>query len=120
MKALVYAFRPYFTLASGGSARQLTRSIVFNSSNSELKGVEERDNPKEVGGSLNIYSKKHLIVVESALTYNVDVIITNTAGIIVNKFTIKPGEAIETRIYNAGVYIVQPSEVRFTKKLSVK
>ena len=117
----VSAFRPYFMKASGGgSARQLTRSIVFNSNKSELKGVEERDNPKEVGGSLNIYSKKHLIVVESALTYNVDVIITNTAGIIVNKFTIKPGEAIETRIYNAGVYIVQPSEIRFTKKLSVK
>ena len=117
----VYAFRPYFLKASGGgSARQQTRSIVFNSNKSELKGVEERDNPKEVGGTLNIYSKKHLIVVESALTYNVDVIITNTAGIIVNKFTIKPGEAIETRIYNAGVYIVQPSEVRFTKKLSVK
>jgi hypothetical protein len=117
----VYAFRPYFlNTSSGGSARQQTRSIVFNSNKSELKGVEERDNPKEVGGSLNIYSKKHLIVVESALTYAVDVIITNTAGIIVNKFTIKPGEAIETRIYNAGVYIVQPSEVRFTKKLSVK
>ena len=120
VNASVYAFRPYFISDKPNPSRQLTRSIVFNSNDSELRGVEERDNPKEVGGSLNIYSKKHLIVVESALTYNVDVIITNTAGIIVNKFTIKPGEAIETRIYNAGVYIVQPSEVRFTKKLSVK
>ena len=120
VKAAVSAFRPYFTLASGGSARQLTRSIVFNSNKSELKGVEERDNPKEVGGTLNIFSRKHLIVVESALTYAVDVIITNTAGIIINKFTINPGETIETRVNNAGVYIVQPSELRFTKKLSVR
>ena len=120
VKASVYAFRPYFISDKPNPSRQLTRSIVFNSNNSELRGVEERDNPKEVGGSLNIYSKKHLIVVESALTYNVDVIITNTAGIIVNKFTINPGETIETRVNNAGVYIVQPSELRFTKKLSVK
>ena len=120
VKASVYAFRPYFISDKPNPSRQLTRSIVFSNQQSELRGVEERDNPKEVGGSLNIYSRKHLIVVESALTYAVDVIITNTAGIIVNKFTIKPGEAIETRIYNAGVYIVQPSEIRFTKKLSVK
>ena len=118
----VDAFRPYFTVtpSSSNPSRPMTRSIVFSNERSEMKGVEERDNPKEVGGSLKINSKRHLIIVESALTYTVNVTIVNTAGIIVNKFTINPGETIETRVNNAGVYIVQPSEVRFTKKLSVR
>ena len=63
---------------------------------------------------------RHLILVESALTYTTDVRIVNLAGMTINAFTIEPGETIETRINNSGVYIVEPSEARFIKKLSVR
>jgi hypothetical protein len=46
--------------------------------------------------------------------------IVNLAGMTINAFTIEPGETVETRINNSGVYIVEPSEARFIKKLSVK
>jgi hypothetical protein len=116
----VYAFRPYFT-ASGSGARPVTRSIVFSNDDSELKGVVERGDPKEeAAGTLNIYAKKHKIIVESALGYTTDVRIVSLAGVTINAFTIEPGETVETRINNAGVYIVEPSEARFIKKLSVK
>ena len=124
--AKVSAFRPYFTSAAvassgGGGARPVTRSIVFSNDDSELKGVVERGDPKEeAAGTLNIYAKKHKIIVESALTYITDVRIVNLAGMTINAFTIEPGETVETRINTSGVYIVEPSEARFIKKLSVK
>ena len=120
--AKVTAFRPYFTAApGGGSARSVTRSIIFSNDNSEIKGVVERGDPKEeTAGTLNIYAKEHKIIVESALNYTTDVRIVNLAGMTINAFTIEPGETIETRINTSGVYIVQPSEARFIKKLSVR
>ena len=57
---------------------------------------------------------------ESALGYTTDVRIVNLAGMTINAFTIEPGETVETRINTSGVYIVEPSEARFIKKLSVK
>ncbi len=115
----VYAFRPYFTQAS--TARSITRSIVFSNDDSEMKGVIEHGDPtKDEAGTLNIYAKKHKIIVESALGYSTDVRIVNLAGITINSFTIEPGETVETRINTSGVYIVQPSEARYVKKLSVK
>lgn len=116
------AFRPYFMTTSGTGARPVTRSIIFNNADTELKGVEEKGDPgsDEATGTLNIYAKKHKIIVESALTYTTDVRIVNTAGITVNTFTIEPGETVETRINNAGVYIVQTDDTRYTKKLAVK
>ena len=114
------AFRPYFMTSSSG-ARPVTRSIIFNNADTELKGVEEKGDPTdEATGTLNIYAKKHKIIVESALNYTTDVRIVNTAGITVNTFTIEPGETIETRIYNSGVYIVQTTDGHYTKKLSVR
>ena len=115
------AFRPYFTAAPSG-ARPVTRSIIFSNEDTELKGVEEKGDPRsdEATGSLMIYAKKHKIVVESALAYTTDVRIVNTAGITVNTFTIEPGETIETRIYNSGVYIVLTTDGHYTKKLSVR
>lgn len=115
------AFRPYFTAAPSG-ARPVTRSIIFSNEDTELKGVEEKGDPRsdEATGSLMIYAKRHKIVVESALTYTTDVRIVNTAGITVNTFTIEPGETIETRIYNSGVYIVLTTDGHYTKKLSVR
>ena len=115
------AFRPYFVAGSG--ARPVTRSIIFASDDdTQLKGVEERGDPtqEEVADGLNIYAKKHKIIVESALSYTTDVRIVNTAGITMNTFTIEPGETVETRIYNAGVYIVQTADTRYTKKLAVR
>jgi len=117
----VSAFRPYFTGPAASGARPVTRSIVFSNDDSEMKGVIEHGDPtKDEAGTLNIYAKKHKIIVESALTYTTDVRIVNLAGITINAFTIEPGETVETRINTSGVYIVQPSEARYVKKLSVK
>ena len=119
----VYAFRPYITMTiTGSGAREKTRSIIFsNDEDSQLKGVDEHGNPSdEEAGGINIYSKKHKIVVESALSYETEVRILNLAGMTVNTFTIAPGETIETRINNAGVYIVQTADTRYTTKLAVR
>ena len=114
-------FRPYFTYTSNSGAR--TRSaekIVFGQVDSSF-GIKEHGDPtKDEAGTLNIYAKKHKIIVESALGYTTDVRIVNLAGITINAFTIEPGETVETRINTDGVYIVQPSEARFVKKLSVR
>lgn len=115
------AFRPYFMTTSGTGARPVTRSIIFNNADTELKGVEEKGDPTdEATGTLNIYAKKHKIIVESALNYLTDVRIVNTAGITINTFSVEPGETVETRINNAGVYIVQTNDTRYTKKLAVR
>ena len=118
----VAAFRPYFTAAAASDARPVTRSIIFSNDDSEIKGVVERGDPskEEAAGTLNIYAGRKKIIVESALTYTTDVRIVNLAGITINSFTIEPGETVETRVNTSGVYIVQPSEARFVKKLSVK
>ncbi|MBR4730289.1 MAG: T9SS type A sorting domain-containing protein, partial [Prevotella sp.] len=117
------AFRPYFTRTTETTtaARPVTRSIVFSNEDSQLKGVEEKGDPNdEDPGNLSIYAKKHKIIVESALNRDIDVRIVNTAGITVSTFTLEPGEIVETRIVNAGVYIVQSADGRYTKKLAVK
>ena len=121
-EAKVTAFRSYFTGPVTSGARPVTRTIIFSSEDSQLKGVEEKGDPRsdEATGSLMIYAKKHKIIVESALNYTTDVRIVNTAGITVNTFTIEPGETIETRIYNSGVYIVQTTDGHYTKKLAVR
>jgi hypothetical protein len=38
----------------------------------------------------------------------------------INTFTIEPGETVETRINNAAVFIVQTTDGRYNKKLSVR
>ena len=119
----VEAFRPYFTSAviKTGGARPITRSIIFSNEDSQLKGVEEKGDPNDEDlGTLKIYAKKHMIVVESALKRDIDIRIVNPAGITISAFTLEPGETIETRITNAGVYIVQSADGRYTKKLVVK
>ena len=71
-------------------------------------------------GTLNVHAGKHKIVVTSTLKYTTDVRIVNTAGQVLDKFAIKPGETIETRIQNAGVFIVQDEEGKYIKKLAVE
>ena len=119
----VDAFRPYFTVtaSSPDPSRPTTRSIVFSNDQSELKGVEEHGDPSDASeGSLDIHAKKHKVVVTSNLRYITEVRIVNAAGVTVNTFSIEPGETVETRIYNGGVYIVQTTDGRHNKKLAVK
>ena len=121
--------RPYFMLTSevpASAARKTTRgvgesvqSIIFSEEQTQLHGDEDREQIDEAY-SLSIYAKRKKIVVESALKYTTDVRIVNTAGITMATFTIEPGETVETRINNSGVYIVQTSDARYTKKLAVK
>ena len=111
---VTYAFRPYFQKPS--SSRQ-TRSIIF--SNNGLEQLSPDSHVVEPG-ILEIHAVGHNIVVTSSLKFTTDVRILNTAGLTMNTFAIRPGETIETRILNAGVYIVQDEEGKYTKKLSVK
>ena len=105
-------FRPYFT--SGANVR--TRSIVFGDESTQF-GSEEKSHS---GQDLIITTRQHKIIVESQLRYVTDVRIVNTAGITMKTFTIQPGEVVETYMINAGVYIVQTSDARYTRKLAVK
>ena len=109
-------FRPYFTSTADGAR---TRSIVFGEEISQLGGDEDQ-NSSHAGQNLIITTREHKIIVESQLRYVTDVRIVNTAGITMKTFTIKPGEVIETYMINAGIYIVQTEDARYTKKLAVK
>ena len=120
----IVAFRPYFICPTSMAHSRQTRGIeqiMFSQSDNKF-GVEEHGDPtqEEVAGSLSIYTKKQKIVVESALNYVTDVRIVNLAGQTINTFSIEPGETIETRLYNAGVYIVHAADGKYIKKLSVK
>jgi hypothetical protein len=113
------AFRPYFTATSG--ARATTRSIVFGSEESELKGAEEYGDPRDgLNGTLLIYAKKGKIIVESSLNHTVDVGIFTPAGLMMYTLTVKAGETVEQKVNTSGIYIVQPSDRQYTKKLMVK
>ena len=112
----VLPFRPYFTVKPAGS-REATRSIVFSGDGADMPHeASKADDP----GTLTVHAAKHKIVVTSTLKYTTDVRIVNTAGQVLDKFAIKPGETIETRIQNAGVFIVQDEEGKYIKKLAVE
>ena len=108
-------FRPYFT----ADANVRTRSIVFGEDVSQFGGDEDV-NPSHTGQDLIITTRQHKIIVESQLRYITDVRIVNTAGITVKTFTIKPGEIVETFMTTPGIYIVQSTDARYTKKLAVR
>ena len=113
-------FRPYF-IASTAGAREKTRSIIFSDEQTQLKGKDDdRDLRGEEAYSLSIYSKRKKIVVESNLRGTTEIRIVNPAGITINTFDIEPGETVETRIYNGGVYIVQTTDGHYNKKLVVR
>lgn len=113
-------FRPYFTASTAG-AREMTRSIIFSDEQTQLEGKDDdRDLRGEETYSLSIYSKRKKIVVESNLREITEVRIVNPAGITINTFDIEPGETVETRIYNSGVYIVQTTDGHYNKKLVVR
>ena len=109
-------FRPYFTSATAGSR---TRSIVFGDENSQFGGDEDM-NQSHTGQNLIITARGHKIVVESQLRHVTDVRIVTPAGVTLKTFTIQPGEVVETFMINAGIYIVQSTDARYTKKLAVR
>ncbi len=111
----VSAFRPYFINTPPSPSRPATRSIVFSQSN------DAPQSPKyHQPGFLSARAASHKIVVSSTLENDADVRIVNTAGQTIASFTVQPGESVETLIINSGVYIVQSSDGRYTKKLVVK
>ena len=117
----ITAFRPYFTKpATAGSRARKVEQIVFSQTNSKF-GIDDKDpRDDEYSGTLNIFTKKHKIVIESTLKEAVDVCIITTAGVTLKTITIEPGQTIETNMTNRGVYLVQSVDGRHRKKLAVK
>ena len=115
--ANVNAFRPYFMAAAASGAREATRSIVFSGDGANMANdTHESDETS----TLSAHAGKHKIIVTSTLKYTTDVRIVNPAGQTLATFAIKSGETIETRINNAGVFIVQDEEGKYIKKLAVE
>ena len=111
----VAAFRPYFTSEAGTSPSRQTRSIVFSQLQEEEKHVEPR-----LPGYISARPGRHKIVVSSTMEEAVTIRIVSPSGLCMATFDLQPGESRETHIVNAGVYIVQSSDGRYTRKLSVK
>jgi len=119
-------FRPYFTAAAAAPARGNVRArsaeeIVFGKAATSF-GITEHGDPTDgqLAEGMDIYAKKHKIVVTSKLSTAVEVRILGVSGICVANFTVEPGETVVTPIVTQGVYIVQPANGRYTKKLVVK
>ena len=115
-------FRPYFVAASSqGAKKRVAERIVFSMNEDTSFTFGDNDPSKEeADGELRFYTKKHLIGVESSLNKETDVLIVNTSGLTIDKFTIQPGETIETPVPMSGVYILRAAKGRYNKKVSVK
>ena len=106
--------------ATAGSRSRKVQQIVFGQSDSHF-GIDERDpREKDNEGTLSIYTKNHKVVVESTLKQTVDVNIITPAGVTLNTVTVEPGQTVETRMTNRGVYLVQSADGRHKKKLAVR
>ena len=110
----VSAFRPYFTATAAGAKeyKGLTRSIVFTREPSQIYEEKEEDDISNTG-QLIIRAEKGKILVTSTLQEAKDVLISTAAGVLIDRYTIQPGETVETPVHVSGVYIVNK------KKLSV-
>ena len=115
-------FRPYFTAATSGGSREFKdiESIVFTRASASLGGEEDSEPGEFAKGGLAIWSTHGRILVRSGLNEEATVHIVNAAGAHVRVFTIQPGETIETRIVNNGVFIVRTDDGRHQKKLAVR
>ena len=103
----VSAFRPYFTGPTPASARQfVAQRIVFGSTDGEIY-----DGPESALGGLEIYVKDHRIITTSHLKEAVVISIVNVGGISLANYVLQPGETVETRVQNTGVYIVNKKKV---------
>ena len=115
-------FRPYFVAASSqGAKKRVAERIVFSMNEDTSFTFDDNDpSEEEADGALRFYTKKHLIGVESSLNKETDVLIVNTNGLTIGKFTIQPGETIETPAPMSGVYILRAARGRYNKKVLVK
>jgi len=112
----VSAFRPYFIATASGGAKEfrgMTRSIAFSTNASQMY-VEEEEDDIDAIGQLIVRASKGKIIVSSTLAKAKDVTIVTATGSLLNRFTIQPGETIETPVTASGIYVVNK------KKLSVK
>ena len=118
-KNKVSAFRTYFSTST--TPQMAARRIIFSEENSQL-GADDGDGDikDKLGESMDIRPGNHSVIVTSNLKNTADVRIFNVGGLCVANFNIEPGQTIETRVDNAGIYIVQPSDGRYTKKVSVR
>jgi hypothetical protein len=103
----VSAFRPYFTGPADAPARQfVAQRIAFGSTDGEIY-----DGPESALGGLEIYVKDHRIITTSHLKEAVVISIVNVGGISLANYVLQPGETVETRVQNTGVYIVNKKKV---------
>ena len=103
----VSAFRPYFTGPTPAGARQfVAQRIAFSSTDGEIY-----DGPESALGGLEIYVKDHRIITTSHLKEAVVISIVNVGGISLANYVLQPGETVETRVQNTGVYIVNKKKV---------
>ena len=112
----VSAFRPYFIATASGGAKEfrgMTRSIAFSTNASQMY-VEEEEDDIDAIGQLIVRASKGKIIVSSTLAKAKDVTIVTATGSLLNRFTIQPGETVETPVTASGIYVVNK------KKLSVK
>ena len=114
-----FAFRPYFEKATNNS--RVTRSIIFsNDENSDMPHEEYSDGDIDDTGKLIVKTSRLKIGVKSTLKETVNVRILTMNGITINTFALEPGQTVETRLSNAGVYIVQSADGKLLKKLTVR
>lgn len=103
-------FRPYFTTERqqfkepGAPTAPSVRRIAFSMGGDTQFEPDEEVLGDLVGHGLNIYAKKHKIVVESTLDVPRAVRITTAAGQVITTFTINPGERVATPV-SEGIYI---------------
>ena len=119
--ATVGAFRPYMLKVVAGT-RGDTKSIKdAEQIEFDIKDTEFRpeDRIDRFDGTLNIYGKKGKIIVESSLSYTVDVAVYTTAGVKVSTFPVPAGETVEERVNTKGVYIVTSDDGQYVKKVIV-
>jgi hypothetical protein len=108
-------FRPYFTSANGA------RSIIFSDETSSLRGQEgEPSIGDELAGTLDITTRRKMIVVTSQLRHDTDIRIFGVNGQTIDAYSIQPGQTVETPVGSSGIYIVRDTTGRYIKKISVK
>ncbi len=105
------AFRPYFVakVHSGDVKAMMPDYIVFGDGISELGGEEEQTFNQT--GKLIIRSYHRTLSVTSTMAAETKVTIVNAAGALINRFTIQPGETIETDVHTPGVYLVNRTKI---------
>ena len=104
----VSAFRPYFTATvTANSPKMAPQSILFGGDYNGLEG----DLQSGLDGDLDIYVKDHKIVTTSHLKEATTICIINISGITMANYVLMPGETVETRIQNDGVYIVNKKKI---------